>query len=135
MFGSTRNPLENYTRVGVDVAVADADPHRLILMLFDGALAAINMARIQIGENDIAAKGISIGKAIELINNGLKVSLDMEAGGDLAAKLASLYDYMVLRLVTANAKNSIAILDEVANLLSSLRDAWAQIAPTPTAPA
>lgn len=128
MFGMMRNPAESYAKVGVDAAVETADPHRLILMLFDGATAAISLARIHTANGQIAEKGASISKAIDLINNGLAASLDKEAGGELAERLAALYDYMVQRLLFANLKNSLAALDEVSELLTSLRDAWAQIA-------
>lgn len=129
MFGMMRSPAETYAKVSIDAAVETADPHRLVLMLFDGALAAVSLAKLQIQSGDTPAKGASISKAIDLIQNGLHTSLDMDSGGELAERLAALYDYMAQRLLFANLKNSVAALDEVAELLSSLRDAWAQIAP------
>lgn len=127
MFGMMRNPAESYAKVGVDAAVETADPHRLILMLFDGATVAISLARIHMENGQIADKGAAISKAIDLITNGLAASLDKEAGGELAERLAALYEYMAQRLLFANLKNSVAALDEVTDLLSGLRDAWAQI--------
>ena len=129
MFGMMRSPAETYAKVGVDVAVETSDPHRLVMMLFDAAVAAVSMARIHMSANEIPQKGAAISKAIDLITNGLAASLDVEAGGELAERLAALYDYMAQRLLFANLKNSMAALDEVSELLSSLRDAWAQIAP------
>lgn len=129
MFGMMNNPAQSYAKVGVESAIATADPHRLIMMLFDGALAAISQARIHMEAGDIPKKGVSISKAIDLISNGLRASLDMEAGGQLAERLAALYEYMGQRLLFANLNNSVAALDEVAELLGSLRDAWSQIAP------
>jgi flagellar protein FliS len=129
MFGMMHNPAESYAKVGIDAAVETSDPHRLIMMLFDGAIAAISQARIHMEAGNIAKKGASISKAIDLITNGLRASLDMEAGGQLAERLAALYDYMSHRLLFANLKNSAAALDEVSELLNGLRDAWAQIAP------
>lgn len=129
MFGMMRNPAESYAKVGVDAAIETADPHRLVTMLFDGATAAVSLAKIHMQAGDIAEKGTSISKAISLINDGLKASLDIEAGGELAERLAALYDYLVQRLLFANMKNSVAALDEVSELLGSLRDAWSQIAP------
>ena len=129
MFGMMRSPAESYAKVGVEIAVESADPHRMIMMLFDGAIAAISMAKIQMAAGEIPQKGALISKAIDLVTNGLKASLDMEAGGDLAARLSALYDYMAQRLLFANIKNSIAALDEVLALLTDLRDAWEQIAP------
>lgn len=135
MFGMMHKPAESYAKVGVESAVASADPHRLVLMLFDGALAAVSLARIHMEAGEISQKGAAISKAIDLITNGLRASLDMEAGGELADRLGSLYEYMAQRLLFANLKNSIAALDEVAELLSSLREAWAQISPVDQAAA
>lgn len=129
MFGMMRNPAQSYAKVGLEVAVETASPHKLILMLFDGAIAAINIAKFELEAGDIPKKGASISKAIDIVRNGLLVSLDVEAGGELGERLAALYDYMIHRLLFANLNNSIAALDEVAGLLDTLRDAWTQIAP------
>lgn len=129
MFGMMRSAAESYAKVSVDAAVATADPHRLVLMLFDGAMAAISLARIQMQSGMIPEKGLAISKAINLITNGLGASLDREAGGELAERLAALYEYMAQRLLFANLKNNVAALDEVTELLGSLREAWAQITP------
>lgn len=80
-------------------------------------------------QGNIAEKGSSISKAIDIITNGLNASLDHEAGGDLTIKLGALYDYMARRLLWANMKNNAAALDEVTQLLRELHGAWAQIAP------
>jgi flagellar protein FliS len=135
MFGMMRSPTESYAKISVDAAIETADPHRLVLMLFDGAMAAISLARIHMQNGKIPAKGEAISKAIDLITNGLGASLDLEAGGELAGRLAALYEYMAQRLLFANLKNNIAALDEVSELLSSLREAWAQIAPNEQAAA
>jgi len=135
MFGMMHNPAESYAKVGVDAAVETSDPHRLVLMLFDGATAAVSLARIHMAAGEIPQKGAAISKAIDLISNGLLSSLDMEAGGELAERLAALYDYMTQRLLFANLKNSLATLDEVMELLTGLREAWAQIAPNEQAAA
>jgi len=116
-----------YKNVGVEIGVTSADPHRLTLMLFDGALVSINAARIHMENGEIPLKGTSISKAIEIIANGLKVSLDFDVGGELAQRLASLYDYMCARLLHANARNDIGALGEVATLLRELKEAWEQI--------
>lgn len=129
MFGMMRNPAESYARLGVEAAISTADPHRLVMMLFDGAIAAISLARIHLEAGNVAEKGSSISKAINLIDDGLKASLDVEAGGELAERLAALYDYMSQRLLFANLKNNLAALDEVSELLGSLREAWSLIAP------
>jgi len=122
-----RNPAAAYASVSVDTGVSTADPHKLILMLFDGALLCVSTARIHMEKGEIAGKGEKISQAINIIANGLKVSLDMEAGGDLSEKLAALYDYMIARLLHANIHNQVPPLNEVANLLGELKGAWEQI--------
>lgn len=116
-----------YKNVGVENGVSSADPHRLTLMLFEGALVSTNAARIHLENGDVPLKGSAISKAIEIITNGLKVSLDFEVGGELAQRLGSLYDYMCSRLLHANARNDVAALAEVATLLRELKEAWEQI--------
>lgn len=130
MFGMMRSPAESYAKVSIDAAVETADPHRLILMLFDAAIAATTQARFQMESGQTAEKGLSISKAIDLIMSGLRASLDLETGGELAERLAALYEYMGQRLLFANVKNNPAALTEVQELLIGLRDAWAQIAET-----
>ena len=112
-----------------------ADPHRLVVLLFEGALAAIGAARAAIQQNNIRVKGESISKAIDIISNGLKASLDAEKGGDLAARLESLYDYMVLRLLQANLKSDDKALEEVSGLIGELLSAWREISPAKVAAA
>lgn len=129
MFGAFQNRAAAYAKVGVETGVTTADPHKLILMLFDGAILSIATASASMENKDIAAKGQAISKAIEIVINGLKASLDMDAGGELAARLASLYDYICERLLYANLNNSQPALDEVSGLLHTLRDAWEGITP------
>lgn len=128
---NTRNPLNAYAKVAIDNTVETANPHKLILMLFDGAMLAVANGRAQMERGEIAEKGQSISKAINIITNGLKASLDQERGADLAERLAALYDYMELRLVHANLRNDPAVLQEVHGLLGELRSAWAEIANDP----
>ena len=80
---------------------------------------------------EVAAKGLAITKAIAILDGGLKASLDIKAGGELAERLSGLYDYMLRQLFVANLRNDATTLDEVARLLNELRGAWAQIGKTP----
>ena len=121
--------LNTYKNVGLESGVAAADPHKLILMLYQGALLAIASAKNQMQRNETAAKGASISKAIKIIDEGLKASLDLEAGGEIGRNLNDLYDYMNQRLLIANLKNDPAILDEVSGLLGDLKGAWESISP------
>ena len=129
-FGFAPRAANAYAQVGLETGVSDADPHRLILMLFEGALLSIATASAAIDGKDIPGKGQAISKAIEIINDGLKLSLDYEAGGDLAQKLAALYDYMTSRLLYANLHSSRPALEEVAGLLRDIKGAWESIGTT-----
>ena len=121
--------LKAYKNVGLESNVAAADPHQLIFLLYQGALLAISSARNQMLRNETAAKGASISKAILIIDEGLKASLDKNAGGELAQNLSALYDYMNQRLLIANLKNDTSVLDEVSRLLAELKGAWESIRP------
>lgn len=126
--------ISSYQKVGAESAVTAADPHKLISMLYQGALLAINNAKNGILRKDIAAKGKAISHAISIIDDGLNASLDKKVGGQLAQNLSALYEYMGSRLLTANIKNDVAALDEVAGLLTDLKSAWDGIRPTNVAP-
>ena len=119
--------LKAYTDVGIETGVSSADSHKLILLLYQGALLAIATAKNHLLRKEVAAKGKSISHAISIIDAGLKASLNKEVGGDLAHNLAALYDYMCQRLVFANLHNDGAVLDEVSRLLAELRGAWESI--------
>ena len=121
--------INAYKNIGIDSSVAGADPHKLILLLYQGALLAISSAKNNMLRKNIPAKGKSISHAILIIESGLKSSLDKNVGGELAQNLSALYDYMNQRLMVANLKNDVAALDEVSALLTELKGAWEEIRP------
>ncbi|OWW21319.1 flagellar export chaperone FliS [Noviherbaspirillum denitrificans] len=129
MFGSTQSGARAYATVGVETGVAAADPHKLIVMLFEGALVAVASATQHMQAGEIAKKGAAISKAISIIDNGLRASLDKKVGGEIAQNLDALYEYMSNRLLLANLHNQVPMLDEVYQLLSGLKSAWESIAP------
>ena len=128
-FGTGFGGVSAYTQVAVETSVSTADPHTLIVLLFEGAEAAIRQAKFKIQEEDIPGKGNAISQAVQIVTDGLRASLDIEAGGELAERLAALYDYIAARLLWANAKNDVAALDECLNLLGEIHSAWSAIAP------
>jgi flagellar secretion chaperone FliS len=128
MFGMRHTPIASYAQASAEVAMT-ADPHRLILMLFEGARAAISKARLHMERKEIPEKGAAISQAIDIVNNGLLASLDKTAGGQLAEQLAALYEYISMRLLWANLKNNLAALDEANTLLGELQSAWVMIPP------
>lgn len=115
--------VSQYGKVAVGTETSFASPHRLIQMLMEGALDKIAFARGQMERKDFAEKGRNITWAISIIQ-GLSESLDMESGGEIAANLEGLYDYMVRCLVIANKDNNIEKLDEVVSLLKEVKQAW-----------
>ena len=118
--------LSQYRSVGAYGRVEDADPHRLVQLLYDGLADALSLARGAIERGDRAAKGHAIGKAVGIME-ALVASLDHERGGDVAGNLDRLYDYMVRRLGLAGASNDPAVLDEVSSLLLEVKSAWDRI--------
>ena len=131
MFGVMSNPMAAYRKAGIETQVETSSPHQLVLMLFDGAIAFISKAGVHMQARHIKEKGDAIGKAIEIIDGGLKASLDIKAGGQLAERLSSLYEYMCIRLLHANLRNDQAALDEVTRLLGEIKSAWEEIANDP----
>jgi flagellar protein FliS len=127
MFGSPKRGVGTYATVGLETGVAAASPHKLIVMLYDGVMVALLSAISHIKTSNVAAKGASISKAITIIDNGLRASLDKKAGGEIAENLDALYDYMSRRLLQANIKNDATIVEEIHGLMSNLREAWVQI--------
>lgn len=117
-----------YAQVSLETAVATASPHKLVLMLYDGAIDAIRSARMYLQQQHLGGKASRISKALAIIDE-LDATLNHEAGGEIAANLAALYDYMTHRLVMANLDNKIENLEEVERILSNLREGWAGIQP------
>jgi flagellar protein FliS len=115
-----------YSSVSTHGGVAAADPHRLVLMLMDGALERLAVARGCMERNEIGAKAQLINRTIQIIGE-LRGSLDITRGAEVAQNLDALYDYMIRRLLQASLKNSVEMLDEVGKLLRDVRDAWSQV--------
>ncbi len=116
-----------YQRVSIDVGIDQANPHHLIEMLFDGLTRNINAARGAIVRSDIKAKCQHISNAVRILEEGLKGSLNISQGGELAANLEAVYDFCVYRLTMANLRNDEAMLKEVANIIAPVADGWKQI--------
>jgi flagellar protein FliS len=116
-----------YRKVSVETSVEQADPHHLVDMLFDGLLHAVGAARAALQRGDIKAKCQHIVTAVRILEEGLKGGLNLQEGGELAGNLLELYNYCVLRLTQANARNDDKALDEVVRLISPLADGWKQI--------
>jgi len=118
--------ISAYRSVNNQSAVLDSNPHQLVLMLIDGAIEKTAAALGYLRGGEIAEKGRLISRSIAIVDS-LRASLDHEAGGELAANLGRLYDYMCGRLLEANMRNDPEGLNEVISLLKELREAWSAI--------
>ena len=118
--------INAYRKGSLKQDVADADPHKLTLMLLQGALDRIAYAKGAMERKEFVAKADFISKANAIIMH-LRDTLDLEAGGEVAENMFALYNYMVERLNDAHFNNNLNMLDEVYGLLTPIRDAWVQI--------
>ncbi|MGI1677423.1 MAG: flagellar export chaperone FliS [Cellvibrionaceae bacterium] len=122
------NSAAAYSNVHIESRVTDASPHRLIQMLFEGALERIAQAKGAMRQNQIERKGSLINKAVSIVG-GLQGALEDNGDTSLSVDLDALYDYMIRRLIEANSKNDEKLLDEVAGLIHEIKSAWDTIAP------
>ncbi len=116
-----------YRRVAAVTSVEAASPHDLVNLLFDALLRNLNTAKGALERWDIVAKGEAIGKAVRIIEEGLKAGLNLAEGGEVAANLKGLYSYSVVRLTHANLHNDMAALDEVRQLIEPIAQSWKSI--------
>jgi len=119
--------LRQYQKIGAQAQTSEASPHRLVQMLMEGGLDRIAQAKGAMERKDIASKGIFISKAIGIVG-GLREGLDLENQAESVAELDALYTYMTKRLAEANIKTDPKILDEVADLLRTVKEGWDAIA-------
>ena len=127
-FGRPPQFAQAYRSIAAETGVTDASPHRLVAMLYDGCLEAFAEARGAMRARDIERKGRAIGRAVRIVEEGLRAGLNIEAGGRLAKDLNQLYIYVAMRLTQANLRNDETALDECQRLIQPLREAWTAIA-------
>ena len=113
-----------YKRVAAETSVQGADPHQLVELLFDALLQSLAAARGAMSRGDVNGKGLAIGKAVRIIEEGLKAGLNLKGGGELAANLQALYEYSIRRLTQANLRNDIAVIEEVTQLIEPVASSW-----------
>lgn len=124
----SRNLAAHYKQTSVASAVLDADPHKLISLLFAGVRERLKLAAACMQTGNLAKKGEAISQ-ISLIIGSLDGALDHENGGEIAGNLGSLYEYAQHRLVEANLHNDVAALVEIDGLFGDIESAWNAIAP------
>lgn len=123
-----RHYAQQYRQSQLEGAVMDADPHKLVALLLAGACERVRLAEACMERGDPARKGKAIGEACAIVGH-LSGSLDHEAGGEIAANLSSLYDYVLRRLTEANLNNDPDALRECLELLGEIDAAWTAIRP------
>lgn len=124
---SRASMLAAYQMVATHGSVTEADPHRLIVMLMDGALARIAQARGCMERKATSEKSAHLQRAIAIIDE-LRCSLDL-AQGELAQNLDSLYDFMSRQLLQAHVSDRLELLDRTSSLLQEIRGAWIALPP------
>lgn len=118
-----RGSIKSYRKVSLDSEIAVASPHRIIQMMFDGALLRLAQSRYAIENNDVASKGVFINKAIGIIN-GLNSSLNMDDKDSVANNLSELYDFMLRRISEANVNNDASAIDDVIAIIKTIKEGW-----------
>ncbi|MAJ70891.1 MAG: flagellar export chaperone FliS [Alteromonadaceae bacterium TMED7] len=118
--------INAYRKGNLKQDIANADPHKLTLMLMQGALDRIAYAKGAMERREYELKSQYISRVTAILIN-LRDTLDLKLGGETAENLFALYDFMIERLNDAHIKNDLKMLDEVTNLLVPIRDAWVQI--------
>lgn len=131
MFSSVHARSANaYKKVSVETGVSQADPHQLVQMLFEGLQHNIGAARAALARDDIKAKCQHVVTAVRILEEGLKGSLNLAEGGEVARNLERVYDYCIMRLTQANVRNDEAIFQEVSDVIAPVADGWRQIGGT-----
>ena len=106
--------------------IQTTDKVQIIMMLYDGAVNHLKLARQDIENGDIMSKGARLSKATAIITE-LSNSLDMEKGGEISKNLRSIYDFVLKRLIQANLRNDIKAIDEAYEVISIIRDGWREM--------
>ena len=118
-----RGSLQSYRKVSLDSEITVASPHRIIQLMFAGALQRLAQARYAMEQNELVNKGVYIGKAVSIII-GLQNSLNMDAGGQIAKNLSDLYDFMLRKITEANLNNDVKAIDDVCEVLRTINEGW-----------
>jgi len=129
MFNTYKNPAKAYASTNIESNAIAGNPHKLIAMLYEGALIAILQAEHHMTKNNVLEKSAAISKASDIILMGLDASLNMEEGGEIGQNLHALYSYMCQQLIMCNLHNDVNKLKEIYALLLELKNTWDAIAP------
>lgn len=134
-----------YARVDLDSKALADGPQEMVSLLYEGFLERLTLARAAMASGDMPNRVRHLGKAIQILSEGLHTHLDLSRGGELAANLEQLYGYCTTRLLEANLRNDAEAIDEVYRLVAPVAEAWRSMngkappsgagsRPTPSAP-
>lgn len=123
MYASKHQAHQAYNQVNIASELEHATPHRLISMLFEGALKQLAIAKGAISRNDVPAKGLAIGKAIAIVGE-LQNSLADTDTNEVSQNLMSLYDYVLRQMLEANILSSDEKINNVALILGEIKQGW-----------
>ena len=118
--------IQQYANNYVETAVSEAGPHKLIQMLYDGAIKNMNLAKVFMEQKNFEKKSEHINKALAILAS-LRGNLDLENGGEVAANLDGLYEYCYKTLFQSSVKNDTALLEEVIGHIQTVSEAWQQM--------
>lgn len=117
---------QQYANNYVETAVSEASPHKLVAMLYEGAIKNLNLAKVFIEHKEFGKKSVHINKALSIID-ALRNGVDLEVGGEVAENLYSLYDFCYRRSFEASSKNDAAMVHEVVEIITGLNESWNQM--------
>ncbi|HEY1844038.1 MAG TPA: flagellar export chaperone FliS [Buttiauxella sp.] len=118
-----------YAQVSLESQVAGATPHQLITLLLEGAVSAMVRAKIYFETGNIAKRGEMISRAINIIDNGLRASLNHEVGGQVTEEMESLYEYVSRSLLLLNLEKKPEELPHLIEIMNNLSTTWKEIEP------
>ena len=118
-----RGSLKAYRQVNVESQKAEASPHKVVQLLLGGSIDKLLQAKMAIDSKQVAKKGELLGRTMEIVTH-LKASLDHEQGGEVADNLSALYEYILRRIAEANANQDVTAIDEVIDLLKTVKEGW-----------
>ena len=127
MYASSRQYAEQYRKIGATSSILEADPHKLVQLLLEGASSRLRQAMAHMERGDQAAKGKAIGRTCDIVSH-LASTLEPQQDSDIADNLGALYDYILLRLTQGNVGNDRQALEEALSLLVEIETAWSGIA-------
>ncbi|MEA1988105.1 MAG: flagellar export chaperone FliS [Pseudomonadota bacterium] len=117
---------QQYANTYVETAVSEASPHKLVEMLYEGALKHLNLTKVFIDQKDFEKKSEHVNKALSILN-ALRSGVDLDKGKEVAENLYSLYDYCYRRVFEASSQNDKVMIDEVIEHIQALAESWKQM--------